>query len=122
MGESYTVHGYGGRQVRDNLHSVDLIRAFAAFHRRPRSAAVYNIGGGRFSNCSLLEAIELCEQISGRELDWQLSTEARVGDHRWWISSLAEFQDDYPEWQPALGVERILREIHDANVEAWVRG
>jgi CDP-paratose 2-epimerase len=119
-GEPYTVNGYGGKQVRDNLHSADLVRAFAAFHARPRAGAVYNIGGGRFGNCSMLEAIELCERIAGRELDWQLSAQARVGDHRWWVSSLAELQRDYPEWHPALDVESILREIHDANVEAWV--
>jgi CDP-paratose 2-epimerase len=118
-GEPYTVYGYGGKQVRDNLHSADLVRAFAAFHAQPQSGAVYNIGGGRFSNCSMLEAIALCERIADRELDWQLSAEARVGDHRWWISSLEEFRRDYPEWRPALDVEQILREIHDANVEAW---
>ena len=68
-GEPYTVFGYGGKQVRDNLHSADLVAAFAAFHAAPRSAAVYNIGGGRFSNCSMLEAIALCEEIAGRELE-----------------------------------------------------
>jgi CDP-paratose 2-epimerase len=119
-GKPYTVYGYGGKQVRENLHSTDLVRAFAAYHARPRGGAVYNIGGGRFGNCSVLEAIELCEGIAGQELNWQRSTQARVGDHRWWVSSLAEFQHDYPEWQPALDVEHILREIHDANVEAWV--
>lgn len=118
-GEPYTIHGHGGKQVRDNLHSVDLVRAFAAFHVRPQSGVVYNIGGGRFSNCSMLEAIELCERIAGRELDWQQATQARLGDHRWWVSSLADFQRDYPEWRPALDVEHILQEIHDANVEAW---
>jgi len=119
-GEPYTVFGYGGKQVRDNLHSADLARAFMAFHARPQSGAVYNIGGGRFSNCSMLEAIELAERIAGRTLDWSLSAEPRVGDHRWWISSLAEFERDYPEWRPAFDVEQILQEMHDANVEAWV--
>src|SRR5213076_2723814 len=88
-GESYTVNGYGGKQVRDNLHSADLVRAVAAFHAAPRIAAVYNIGGGRESNCSMLEAVELCEQIAGRELEWELSDRARMGDHRWWISDLS---------------------------------
>src|SRR5204862_2026560 len=81
-GEPYTVFGYGGKQVRDNIHSADLVRAFAAFHAAPRAGAVYNIGGGRESNCSMLEAIELCEQIAGRELSWTLDDTARTGDHR----------------------------------------
>jgi CDP-paratose 2-epimerase len=118
-GERYTVYGYGGKQVRDNLHSADLVAAFLAFHAAPRAGAVYNIGGGRVSNCSMLEAIALCEEISGRPLDWSLSDEARIGDHRWWISDLGEFQRDYPGWAPSVGVEEILREIHDQNVEQW---
>jgi CDP-paratose 2-epimerase len=118
-GDPYTVYGYGGKQVRDNIHSADLVRAFAAFHESPRAAAVYNIGGGRESNCSMLEAIDLCEQISGRTLDWQLGPEPRIGDHRWWISDLGEFRRDYPGWQLELGIEEILNEIHDRNVEAW---
>jgi CDP-paratose 2-epimerase len=121
-GEAYTVYGYGGRQVRDNLHSADLVRAFLAFHAAPKPGAVYNIGGGRPSNCSMLEAIALCEQVAGRELAWTLSDEARVGDHRWWISDLGEFRRDFPEWSPAYGVEEILREIHDENVDAWTAG
>jgi CDP-paratose 2-epimerase len=105
--------------VRDNIHSADLVRAFAAFHSRPRPGAVYNIGGGRESNCSMLEAIALCEEIAGRELDWDLGPEPRVGDHRWWISDLDAFRTDYPEWRPTYGIEEILREIHAENVESW---
>ncbi len=118
-GEPYTVFGYGGRQVRDNIHSADLVRAFDAFHRAPRSAAVYNIGGGRHSNCSMLEAISLCERIAGRALDWTLSDSARMGDHRWWISDLGEFSNDYPDWSQEYDLEGILREIHDQNAERW---
>ena len=119
-GERYTVFGYGGRQVRDNIHSADLVRAFDAFRRAPRAAAVYNIGGGRHSNCSMIEAIELCEQIAGRSLDWTLSDRARMGDHRWWISDLGEFQRDYPDWQQAYDLPGILREMHDQNAERWL--
>ena len=90
--------GYGGKQVRDNIHSADLVAAFEAFHRAPRAAAVYNIGGGRESNCSMLEAIELCEAITGRELDWTLSHRDPIGDHRWWISDLEPFRRDHPSW------------------------
>lgn len=118
-GERYTVFGYGAKQVRDNLHSADLVRAFAAYIADPRPAAVYNMGGGRFANCSMLEAIAACERIAGRELDWELSDQARMGDHRWWISDLAEFQRDYPAWAPEYDIETTLREIHDANVEHW---
>jgi CDP-paratose 2-epimerase len=119
-GEHYTVYGYRGKQVRDNIHSADLVRAFAAFHGQPRAAAVYNIGGGRESNCSMLEAIEACERIAGRELDWELSPDARIGDHRWWVSDLAEFQRDYPDWKLNQGIESILQQIHDVNAERWV--
>jgi CDP-paratose 2-epimerase len=80
---------------------------------------VYNIGGGRESNCSMLEAIELCEQITGLALDWTLGDENRIGDHRWWISDLEGFIRDYPAWRPTLGVDAVLREIHDQNVELW---
>jgi len=118
-GTSYTVFGYGGKQVRDNLHSVDLVACFEAFHRNPKPAAVYNIGGGRESNCSMLEAIEACERIAGRELEWELSEENRIGDHRWWISDLGEFRSDYPDWELRNGIEEILRQIHDHNVEGW---
>jgi CDP-paratose 2-epimerase len=118
-GEPYTVLGYGGKQVRDNIHSADLVRAFAAFHAAPRVGAVYNLGGGRASNCSMLEAIVLCERIAGRELRWTLESRARLGDHRWWISDLKEFQADYPGWRIERGLEVILKEIHDENVEHW---
>jgi CDP-paratose 2-epimerase len=118
-GDPYTVFGYGAKQVRDNIHSADVVSAFAVFHRAPRIAAVYNLGGGRESNCSMLEAIELCEQITGRELNWQLSDQARMGDHRWWISDLTEFQRDYPEWGLEYGIEGMLRETYERNVEQW---
>jgi CDP-paratose 2-epimerase len=118
-GQPYTVFGYGAKQVRDNIHSADLVAAFDAFHRAPRAAAVYNIGGGRESNCSMIEAIASCERIAGRELDWSVSDTARMGDHRWWISDLSEFRRDYPDWSLRYDVEGILTEMHEQNVEAW---
>jgi CDP-paratose 2-epimerase len=118
-GDPYTVFGYGGKQVRDNIHSADLVRAFLEFHRAPRAGAVYNIGGGRDSNCSMLEAIDLCEQIAGRPLEWHLSDDARMGDHRWWISDLRPFQADYPGWSLEYDVTAMLREIYEANAEHW---
>lgn len=117
--DEYTVFGYGGKQVRDNIHSRDLVRAFAAFHADPRPGAVYNIGGGRESNCSMLEAITLCEEIAGRELSWTLDAISRTGDHRWWISDLSEFRTDYPAWEIEFGVEEILRQIYEHNLEQW---
>jgi CDP-paratose 2-epimerase len=119
-GQPYTVYGYGGKQVRDNIHSADLVRAFERFAAAPREAAVYNLGGGRQSNCSMVEAIALCERIAGRELAWTLSEENRIGDHRWWISDLSDFKRDYPGWDIEFGVEEILRQIHEANAEHWV--
>jgi CDP-paratose 2-epimerase len=119
-GDSYTVFGYGGKQVRDNIHAADLVAAFEAFHRRPQAAAVYNIGGGRQSNCSMLEAIELCQEIAGRELSWDLGEENRIGDHRWWISDLEPFKRDYPGWDINYDVRDILVQIHDRNAERWV--
>jgi CDP-paratose 2-epimerase len=119
-GEPYTVFGYGGKQVRDNIHSGDVVRAFEAFHRAPRVAAVYNLGGGRESNCSMLEAISMCERIAGRELHWEYSDKARVGDHRWWISDLAQFKADHPEWGLTYAVEDILRESYERNCERWL--
>lgn len=118
-GDPYTVFGYGAKQVRDNIHAHDVVRAFLAFHRDPRAAAVYNLGGGRDSNVSMLEAIALCEQIAGRELDWTLSDAARIGDHKWWVSDLGSFRRDYPGWRLTYGIEDVLRDIHDVNAERW---
>jgi CDP-paratose 2-epimerase len=118
-GTPYTVFGYGGKQVRDNIHAHDVVRAFAAFHANPRPAAVYNLGGGRESNVSMLEAIELCQMIAGRELRYTVSDAARIGDHRWWISDLEAFKADHAEWQLSFGIEDVLRDIFEYNVERW---
>jgi len=119
-GEPYTVFGYGGRQVRDNIHSADVVQAFHRFHRDPRPGAVYNMGGGRSSNVSVLEAIALCEEIAGRELAYEISDQARIGDHRWYISDFSDFQRDYPGYELHYGIDDVLREIHDANAERWL--
>jgi len=117
--EPYTVFGYDGKQVRDNIHSADLVQAFAAFQRNPKSGSVYNIGGGRRSNCSMLEAIELCQEIAKLELNWSLNDTNRVGDHRWWITDLTPFENDFPEWTIRYGLRDILVEIHERNAERW---
>jgi CDP-paratose 2-epimerase len=120
-GTPYRVFGYQGKQVRDAIHSIDLVRAFHQFFERPRSAEVYNIGGGRFSNCSVLEAIELSQEIAGTELTWSYSDQARTGDHIWWIGDNRRFQSHYPEWRLEYNIERILKEIYESNVERWSR-
>jgi CDP-paratose 2-epimerase len=118
-GMPYTVFGYKGKQVRDNIHSADLIAAFDAFFRAPRIAEVYNIGGGRESNCSMQEAIEMCEQITGRKMNYTYSETNRSGDHIWYVSDLAKFKSHYPGWGIRHNVESILNEIHDQNRTRW---
>jgi len=104
------------------LHSADLVAAFGEFHRAPRAAAVSNMGGGRVSNCSMLEAIALSEKIAGCELRWELTDTARLGDHRWWIGDLGPFQRDYPGWGIEYDIGAMLREIYEWNVECWSTG
>ncbi len=113
-GRPYRVFGYKGKQVRDNIHSFDLVEAFAEFIRAPRAGEVYNIGGSRHSNCSMLEAIEMCEQISGKKLNWSYEETNRIGDHIWWISDVRKFQAHYPDWKFRYGMREILEEIHAA--------
>ena len=116
-GRPYRVFGYGGKQVRDNIHSHDLVEAFAAFIDAPRAGEVYNIGGSRHSNCSMLEAIGLCEEISGRKLEWKYEEDNRIGDHIWWVSDVRKFQAHYPAWKFRYGLREIMEEIHRAVVE-----
>ena len=113
-GKPYRVFGYKGKQVRDNIHSHDLVEAFWQFFNAPRAGEVYNIGGSRHSNCSMLEAIGQCEQISGRKLEFSYVEDNRIGDHIWWISGVGKFQSHFPKWQYRYGIPEILREIHDA--------
>lgn len=117
-GKPYRVFGYGGKQVRDNIHSHDLVEAFWQFFRAPRVAEVYNLGGSRHSNCSMLEAIAMGEEISGRKLDWTYVEENRIGDHIWWISDVRKFQADFPNWKYRYDLDAILREIHAALTSA----
>jgi CDP-paratose 2-epimerase len=118
-GASYTVFGYKGKQVRDNLHCADLISCFYEFYLHPRSGEAYNMGGGRFSNCSMLESIAMCEEIAGRKLNWTYVDDNRIGDHIWWISSTRKFSRHYPEWKQKHNVTSILQEIYDKNVDRW---
>jgi CDP-paratose 2-epimerase len=120
-GTAYTVFGYKGKQVRDAIHSLDLIHAFHEFFRAPREAEVYNIGGGRFSNASVLEAIRLSEEIAAAGIEWTYREESRVGDHIWWIGDNGRFESHYPSWKLEYDVRRILEEIHELNADRWSR-
>jgi CDP-paratose 2-epimerase len=119
-GRPYRVFGYNGKQVRDNIHSFDLVEAFAAFIAAPRIGEVYNLGGSRHSNCSMREAIELCEETSGHRLAWSYEEDSRIGDHIWWISDVRKFQEHYPGWSFRYGLREILEEIHEAVVATEV--
>lgn len=111
-GHSYTILGYKGKQVRDNMHSFDLIVAFDQFYKRPRSGEVYNIGGGRENSCSVLEAINLCAQIAGKKIQHVYSAQNRIGDHIWYISSLKKFQSHYPAFRQTYTLQKTLKEIY----------
>jgi CDP-paratose 2-epimerase len=112
-GKHYTVYGYKGKQVRDSIHSRDLVEAFRNFHRAPRPGEVYNMGGSRHSHCSMLEAIALCEKITGKKMNTTMVDTNRIGDHIWYVSDVAKFQAHYPQWKYRYNLEQILVEIHD---------
>ncbi|GET35662.1 NAD-dependent epimerase/dehydratase family protein [Microseira wollei] len=119
-GKPYQIYGYKGKQVRDNIHSYDLVNAFYHFYLQPRVAEVYNIGGSRFSNCSMLEAIQHCEAITDKKLNWSYAESNRIGDHIWWIGDVQKFKNHYPAWDLTYKVTDILKEIYTQNVERWV--
>ena len=107
----YTIYGYKGKQVRDNIHSADLVAAFWQFFQSPRPGEVYNMGGSRHSNCSMIEAIRMVENMCGEKMNYSISNEARAGDHIWWISDVSKFRSHYPEWNYRYDIEAIIREI-----------
>ena len=116
-GDPYTVLGYKGKQVRDNIHAQDLVEAFWHFSQKPRSGEVYNMGGSRHSNCSMLEAIQISEELTGRPMNWSYEDQNRVGDHIWWISDVRKFQSHFPDWHYRHDIRSILSEIHAASSE-----
>jgi CDP-paratose 2-epimerase len=118
-GTPYTVFGYKGKQVRDNLHSADLVAAFDAVIGAPGAGDVYNIGGGRSCHCSVLEAIAAAERVAGRRLAVTIDSRARIGDHIWYLSDTTRFERRYPGWRPRTTVDRLLEEIHASNVSRW---
>lgn len=118
-GTEYRIFGYKGKQVRDNIHSADLINAFWHFYNKPRCGEAYNMGGSRFSNCSMVEAINLCEKITGKKMNIKYTADNRIGDHIWWISDVSKFKNHYPEWELSRNVEDILVEIYEHNHKRW---
>ena len=113
-GRPYTIHGYRGKQVRDNIHAHDLANVFWHFYQHARPGAVYNIGGSRHSHCSVLDAIRDVEELSGRRLQWTLSEQARSGDHIWWVSDVRKFQRDHPSWAYRYDQKAIIAELIEA--------
>lgn len=110
-GKPYTIFGYGGKQVRDQIDSTDVIAALEAFSRNPRPGEVYNLGGGRANSASVLECIDWIEKLSPYRLEVRLSDQNRVGDHICYISDCRKLERDYPEWRVRIGLEQILHEM-----------
>jgi CDP-paratose 2-epimerase len=111
-GKKYTIFGYKGKQVRDNIHSHDLVNAFWHFYQKPQAGGqVYNMGGARNSNISMLEAIEAIEKRLGKKANFELSSENRIGDHIWYISDVSKFKSHYPGWDFEYDIDAILDEM-----------
>jgi CDP-paratose 2-epimerase len=111
--EHYTIFGYKGKQVRDNIHSFDLVNMFWYFYQNPKAGEVYNAGGGRFSNCSMIEAISLCEKITSNKMNYSYTETNRIGDHIWYISDVSKFKKHYPDWTWKYDLEATLKQMFD---------
>jgi CDP-paratose 2-epimerase len=116
-GTPYTVFGYKGKQVRDNIHSRDLVEAFWCFFQRPAVGEVFNIGGGRYCNCSMAEAITMAEELTGRPFQRSYDDAPRRGDHIWWVSDVRKFQQMYPEWSYRYDIQAIMSDIYAGLTE-----
>jgi CDP-paratose 2-epimerase len=112
LDRKYNIFGYKGKQVRDNIHSTDLVNCFYEFYQNPKAGEVYNIGGGSESNCSMLEAIEISESIAQKKLNYDYIDKTRKGDHQWYISDISKFQKDYPDWKMSYNIYNILEDIY----------
>ena len=117
----YTIYGYKGKQVRDNIHSRDLVKAFYEFFKNPRSGEAYNMGGGIENNCSMLEAIKICEEITGNQLKYDYDDKHRKGDHKWYVSDLSKFKKHYPNWSQSYNIAEMLQEIAEKNTYRWMK-
>jgi CDP-paratose 2-epimerase len=113
----YTIFGYKGKQVRDNIHSYDLVSAFHQVYLNPKSGEVYNIGGSRHSNISMIEAIQYISQKINYQIDYQVSETNRIGDHIWYISDVSKFQNDYPNWSYKYDINDIINEMVNSEMK-----
>ncbi len=110
--KSYFIFGYKGKQVRDNIHSFDVVNTFDQFIKKPfRGGKVYNLGGGRENSCSILEAIQMIEKISGKKSKYKILNKNRIGDHIWWISDNSKFKKDYPDWKIKIKLKKSLERM-----------
>ena len=109
--KKYTLIGYKGKQVRDNIHSQDLVSCFWEFYKKPGIGEIYNIGGGRYSNCSIIEALNVIEKISKIKIKRKILTQNRVGDHIWYISDMKKFKKKYPKWKQKYSTLKIIKEL-----------
>tara|TARA_B100000963_G_scaffold265915_1_gene234116 strand:- start:5294 stop:6346 length:1053 start_codon:yes stop_codon:yes gene_type:complete len=111
--KKYTLIGYKGKQVRDNIHSNDLVECFWEFFKKPCSGEVFNTGGGRFSNCSIIEALKIVENLTGIRIQKKIVKQNRIGDHIWYVSNMKKFRKYYPSWKQKFTTKRIIRELVD---------
>ena len=109
--KKYSLIGYKGKQVRDNLHSYDLVNGFWEFYKKPSKGEIYNIGGGRYSNCSIIEALNIVEEIKGFKIKREIIKNPRVGDHIWYISNTSKFKKHYPNWKQRYDTKKIIEEL-----------
>ena len=109
--KSYNIIGYNGKQVRDNIHSADLVRCFWEFYKKPKRGEIYNIGGGRYSNCSVIEALNYLEKKTGIKIKKNYINKNRVGDHIWYITNNLKFKNDYPKWKQKYNIKKIIDEL-----------
>ena len=109
--KKYTLIGYKGKQVRDNIHSYDLVNCFWEYYKKPLPGKIYNAGGGRFSNCSVLEAINIVENLIKKKIKKNIIKNNRVGDHIWYISDMKQFKKDYPKWKQKYSIKKIIQEL-----------
>ncbi len=114
--KKYTLIGYKGKQVRDNIHSHDLIKCFWEYFKKPGHGEIYNAGGGRYSNCSILEALNIVENVTGKEIKKNILQENRVGDHIWYVSNMKKFKKHYPNWRQEYTNKKILNELINNNI------
>jgi CDP-paratose 2-epimerase len=115
-GDHYTIFGYKGKQVRDNIHSFDLVNMFWHFYQNPKSGEAYNAGGARFANCSMKEAIAVCEEITGKKMSYSYSETNRIGDHIWYVSDVSKFKSHYPSWDFKYNLKDTMLEIYNEMI------